>query len=113
MENVAMFCCSGGSDTGEIADRAVRSVRNTGAAKMYCTAAIAVESEKAMELARAASRIIVVDGCDNDCARKIIERAGYVPAVHIRLPDLGMKKFESPVTEERIAIVAARVTEAL
>lgn len=108
-----MFCCSGVADTAEIADRAVRQVHKEGTARMYCLAGIPAKAEKILEGVKAAAGILVVDGCDTDCARLTMEAGGFSGFVHLRVTDLGMEKTKSPVTEERIQRVVERVRELL
>lgn len=46
-----------------------------------------------MDRTRGANRIITVDGCPLNCARKIVEAAGFVPDRVINLvEDCGLKK---------------------
>jgi uncharacterized metal-binding protein len=108
-----MFSCSGTADTAEIADRAVRQLHRGGAAKMYCLAGIGGQVELILVNTQAAKSIVAVDGCDTDCAKRTLERAGFRDFAHIRVTDLGMEKGKSEVTSERIDRVAARVREAL
>lgn len=53
---------------------------------------------------------IAIDGCDKDCAKIILNKPGYTHIKHLQLGMLGMKKGESPVTEERVeqSLVEAR-----
>ena len=104
-----LFCCSGAADTAEIGDRAVRQLHKAGEAKMYCLAGIAGEAETIVNNTRAASRIVAVDGCDIDCARKTLEKAGFHGFFHLRTTDLGLEKGNSPVTEEAVGAVADRI----
>ncbi len=108
-----MFCCSGVADTAEIGDRAVRLLHKEGAARMYCLAGIPADAELIMKGARAAERILVVDGCDTDCGRLTMEAGGFTGFLHLRVTDLGMEKTKSPVTDERIEKVAQRAREML
>ncbi len=108
-----MFACSGAADTAEIADRAVRQVHREHLAKMYCLAGIGGHIEPITVNTQAANSITAVDGCDNDCARRTLEQAGFTDFVHIRVTDLGMEKGNSEVTPERVAAVADRVRSAL
>lgn len=108
-----MFCCSGVADTAEIGDRAVRSLHKAGAAKMFCVAGIAAKVELIEANTRGADRLLVVDGCDSDCAKKTMEAGGFSDLVHLRVTDLGFEKGKTPVTDERIATVAAKVRELL
>jgi hypothetical protein len=46
-----------------------------------------------LDKTRAAERIITVDGCPLNCARKIVERAGFTPDRIINLvQDCGLEK---------------------
>ena len=104
-----MFSCSGAADIAEIGDRAVRTLHKAGDAKMFCLAGIAGKVELIEVNTRGADRILVVDGCDSDCAKKTMEFGGFTDFIHLRVSDLGMEKGKTPVTDERIAIVAAKL----
>ena len=110
---VLMFSCSGAADIAEIGDRAVRALHKAGDAKMFCLAGIAGKVELIEVNTRGADRILVVDGCDSDCARKTMEFGGFTGFIHLRVSDLGMEKGKTPVTDERIAMVAAKLRELL
>ena len=108
-----MFSCSGAADTAEIADRAVRTLHKAGEAKMFCLAGIAGGVELIVANSRAANRMLVVDGCDSDCARKTMQRNGFNEFTHFRVTDLGWEKGKTPVTEERVAEAASRLRQLL
>ena len=108
-----MFSCSGAADIAEIGDRAVRALHKAGDAKMFCLAGIAGKVELIEVNTRGADRILVVDGCDSDCAKKTMESGGFTGFLHLRVSDLGMEKGKTPVTDERIAMVAAKLRELL
>jgi uncharacterized metal-binding protein len=108
-----MFSCSGAADTAEIGDRAVRSLHKAGEAKMFCLAGIAGKVESIEVNTRAADRLLVIDGCDSDCAKKTMELGSFTGFVHLRVTDLGMEKGKTPVTDERIATVANKLRELL
>ena len=108
-----MFSCSGAADIAEIGDRAVRALHKAGDAKMFCLAGIAGKVELIEVNTRGADRILVVDGCDSDCAKKTMEFGGFTDFIHLRVSDLGMEKGKTPVTDERIAIVAAKLRDLL
>jgi uncharacterized metal-binding protein len=108
-----MFSCSGAADIAEIGDRAVRTLHKAGDAKMFCLAGIAGRVELIEVNTRGADRILVVDGCDSDCAKKTMEFGGFTDFIHLRVSDLGMEKGKTPVTDERIAIVAAKLRDLL
>lgn len=108
-----MFSCSGAADIAEIGDRAVRTLHKAGDAKMFCLAGIAGKVESIEVNTRAAGRILVVDGCDSDCSRETMEFGGFIGFIHLRVSDLGMEKGKTSVTDDRIAIVAAKLRELL
>src|SRR5512142_477225 len=94
-----MFCCSGAADIAEIGDRAVRVLHKAGDAKMFCLAGIAGNVELIELNTRVADRLLVVDGCDSDCARKTMEIAGFDNFMHFRVSDLGFEKGKTPVND--------------
>ncbi|RJP33731.1 MAG: zinc-binding protein [Candidatus Omnitrophota bacterium] len=101
-----IYACSGASDTGEITDRAARQIRDDKIGYMSCLAGIGGGVDDLIEKAQAASKILVIDGCETDCGKKTFEKAGFDHFVHLRLNDLGLKKGETPVTDSRIQMVA-------
>ena len=106
-----MFSCSGAADIAEIGDRAVRALHKAGDAKMFCLAGIAGKVELIELNTRGADRLLVVDGCDTDCAKKTMEIGGFTDFIHFRVSDLGLEKGKTPVTDERITMVAAKLRE--
>ena len=108
-----LFCCSGAADTAEIADRAVRVLHKAQQARMFCLAGIAGDVELIVTNSQGADRLLVVDGCDTDCAKKAMEIGGFTNFIHFRVSDLGLEKGKTPVTDERIDMVAAKLRELL
>ena len=105
-----VYACSGCSDAGEIADRVARQLTREGAAKMSCLAGIGGRVKSLLSTAENAQRILVVDGCPLNCARRTLELAGFTKFDHFELHRIGVRKGSTPVTEERIAsgVAAAR-----
>jgi uncharacterized metal-binding protein len=108
-----MFSCSGAADIAEIGDRAVRALHKAGDAKMFCLAGIAEKVELIQVNTRGADRLLVVDGCDSDCAKKTMQIGGFTDFIHFRVSDLGLEKGKTPVTDERIDMVATKLRELL
>ena len=104
-----VFSCSGAADVGELADRAARKLTADGVAKMFCLAGIGGRVSGIVKSTEAASKVVAVDGCPLDCARKTLEEAGFSHFDHVRLSDLGLVKGESPVTEAQVATVVRAV----
>jgi uncharacterized metal-binding protein len=104
-----IFSCSGASDVGGIGDAAARKISEEGVAKMYCLAGIGARVEQIVSNAAVAESLISVDGCENDCSRKVLEAAGFRPALHIRITELGMEKGNTPITPGRVDTVADEI----
>ena len=108
-----IFPCSGAADVGEISDRAARSMTALGHGKMFCLAGIGGNISGMIASARGADRVLVIDGCGVDCAKKTMEQRGIDDYIHFRVTDLGMEKSKSPATQERIESVAQKGKELL
>lgn len=104
-----VFACSGGADVGALADQAARKLTADGTAKMFCLAGIGGRVSGIMKTTEAAAKVVAIDGCPLNCARKTLEQAGFTGFTHVQLADLGFSKGESPVTEERVLSVAMAV----
>jgi len=104
-----IFPCSGASDVGGLSDRAARQMTLDLEGKMYCLAGIGGRVEGIMANTKAAARVLVIDGCKEECARKTMELAGFSGFAHLQLErDLGFEKGATRVTAARIRQVADR-----
>jgi len=103
-----VFACSGASDVGAVADQAARRVSRMKLASMGCLAAVANGLDFAKDPVNEAERIIVIDGCPENCARLAMEKAGALPFDHILLSELGMEKGHTKVDQEHVARVYDR-----
>ena len=104
-----VFSCSGAADVGEVADQAARELSRQGKIKMFCLAGIGGRVSGIVKSTEAASAIVALDGCPLNCARKSLEQAGITEFQHVQLDELGLKKGESAITPERIALVVDKV----
>ncbi len=101
-----IFSCSGASDVGGLADRAARQMTLDQTGKMYCLAGIGGRVGTIMETTKAAAKILVIDGCAQECARKAMEQAGFTGFQHLKLFSMGLHKGSSPATDDNIRHVA-------
>ncbi|MBU0715994.1 MAG: putative zinc-binding protein [Verrucomicrobia bacterium] len=108
-----IFACSGSSDVGAIADQAARKLMKDGAGKMYCLAGIGGRVSGIMATTESAAKILAIDGCPINCARKTLELAGFKQIEHLSLADIGLQKGQSPVTSENIDKVAQKAAPLL
>jgi uncharacterized metal-binding protein len=101
-----IFACAGASDTAEITFRAAKRLSKCGAGRMYCLAGIGGGVQDVIDTTAGAESILAIDGCDVDCAKLTLERAGFNNFKHLRVTDLGLQKGSAPPTMERIVQVA-------
>lgn len=107
-----IFACSGAADVGAVSDRAARQMTRDGIGRMFCLAGVGGQVEGIVQKTRAASRIVAIDGCPLDCAKKCLEQVGIRSFRHLRVTDLGMEKGQTPVNDENI-VATAKAASAL
>jgi len=106
-----VFACSGAADLGALADRAARKLSRDKTAIMMCTAAIGASAEDILNKARNAKKLLVIDGCETECAKKVLEKAGFGDLACLQLENLGLEKGKTTVDEALVEKVAARAAE--
>ncbi len=100
-----IFACSGAADVGAVSDQAARQMTRDGVGKMFCLAGLGGKVEGIVQKSKAAARVLAIDGCTLDCAKKCLEQAGIADFAHVRITDLGMEKGQTPPTNENITTV--------
>ncbi len=62
-------------------------------AGIFCLGGLPTQAPTVLEKTRAVKKIVTVDGCPLNYSRKIVEQAGFTPAVTINLvTDCGIQK---------------------
>ena len=108
-----VFACSGAADVGEIADRVARMLSRNGTARMFCLGCVGARIEESLATVRSAGRIMAIDGCHMDCAKKCLEQAGLTGIRHLRLTDHQMEKGKTPVSVHNVRAAAERAKHVL
>lgn len=108
-----VFACSGGSDVGNLTDLGARELTRRRLGRMYCLAGIGGRVETILKTTRAATRVLAIDGCPENCARKTLEQAGFSNFLHLQLHDIGMVKGQSVPTIGRVQRVTHKAVELL
>lgn len=103
-----IFPCSGGSDVGDLSDRAARKMAKCGKAKMFCLAGIGAHVTGIIESAKAGKKIIAIDGCAVSCAKKTLEHAGF-KVMAFNLKNMGFEKGKTSVNDESIDKVVSKI----
>jgi len=93
----ALFVCFGGmSNVGTLTGLAgLEAVKRAGPGKaaIFCLGGLPTGAPAVIEKTSKVDCIIVVDGCPLNCARKIVEQAGFHPDAAITLTEgCGIKK---------------------
>lgn len=70
---------------------------------MYCLAGIGGNIRGVIATAKEADQILLIDGCNLDCAKKTLEARGFEQFIHFRVTDKGMEKSKSSATDDRIS----------
>lgn len=84
------------------------------ARRMYCLAGIGGRVEGILANTRSAAKVLVIDGCMEECARKTMELAGFPGFAHLpRERDFHFEKGARRVTAARIRQIADRGVELL
>jgi uncharacterized metal-binding protein len=87
-----IFTCAGAAHAGQVANRAGVELMTEKEGKLFCVAAVAAEIPEKAERARNAKIRVAIDGCEDHCCRKLLEKAGLSAEVHIVVTNLGIEK---------------------
>ena len=93
-ENVpqnALFVCFGGmSNVGVLSGLAsLEAIQKLppGKAGIFCLGGLPTQAPLVLSKTQAVERIITIDGCPLNCAKKIVENAGFYPNLSITLTE--------------------------
>lgn len=89
---ILIFTCAGAAYSGQVSNRAGVNLMQNGVGNLFCAAAVAAEIPDKLERARNAGQRVVIDGCEDHCARKIIEKAGLPVDLHLDVSTIGIPK---------------------
>lgn len=105
-----LFTCAGAAHCGQVANRAALQLTRDGAGKIFCLAAMSASIPDKLTRARQAAARVVIDGCDDRCARLTMEKAGLPVDLHLVVTDAGVEKMPE---QPRILADATRISEAV
>jgi uncharacterized metal-binding protein len=113
-ERILIFTCSGGSNCGQIANQTAVRLTEEGVGTIYCLAGIGAHDSAMIEKAKAANRIVAIDGCSILCAKRTLEHAGLRVTDHLNVNKEGIKKVHDfKFSPREISLIAAKVRERL
>lgn len=89
---VLILACSGGSNVGQLSNRAAVELTQEGFGKMFCLAGIGGGLSGFVQSAKDTPAMVAIDGCPVGCAKAILEKAGVPEKAYLTLTDLGIEK---------------------
>ncbi|MGB9641412.1 MAG: putative zinc-binding protein [Anaerolineales bacterium] len=88
-----IFPCDGAASVGQVGNRVAIDLTNAGSsARMCCTTAVGAGSEQHVGIGKRARRVIVINGCTNRCASKIMEQRGIEVDHEYIIAKMGVNK---------------------
>jgi uncharacterized metal-binding protein len=91
-QDIMLLSCSGGSNVGQLSNRAAVELTQEGFGKMFCLAGIGGHISGLVQSAKDARQIIVIDGCDIGCSKAILKNADVPLKHYVVLTELGIGK---------------------
>jgi uncharacterized metal-binding protein len=90
--NVMILACSGGSNVGQLSNRAAVELTQEGFGKMFCLAGIGGHLGGFVQSAKDVPVMVAIDGCRVGCAKTILEHFEIPPKNYLVITDLGIEK---------------------
>jgi len=87
-----VFTCAGAAYCGQVANRAGVQLMEQGAGTLFCIAAVAAGIAEKVDRIRQAATRVAIDGCEDRCVLKTLEKAGLTAEVHVVLTEMGIEK---------------------
>jgi len=111
---VLIFPCSGGSNCGQIANQAAIQLTEEGIGRIYCLAGIGAHDSVIIDTAKAAKRVVAIDGCSTACAKRTLEHAGLMVTDYLDVNREGItKSHDFKLSLEDISSIVAKAKERL
>jgi uncharacterized metal-binding protein len=110
-----ILACDGAASVGQIGHEvAVKMTKEQKDARMCCLSAVAAESKPHVAIAQKAKRLIVINGCANQCASKILKRLAIEPSYEITIAKEGVNKIPTlDFDEDDVIRITNKITEDL
>jgi len=88
-----ILTCDGAASVGQVGNNVAIDLTNSHEkARMCCMVAVAAESKAHVDIAKRARKLIVINGCPNRCASKVLEKLGIKYHYEAIIANEGVKK---------------------
>ena len=112
--NIMLLSCSGGSNVGQLSNRAAVELTQEGFGKMFCLAGIGGHISGLVQSAKDVQQIIVIDGCDIGCSKAILKNADVPFKNYVVLTELGIgKKKDFNLKQDDVDHVKAAIKDSI
>jgi len=103
-----ILACDGAASVGQVGHEvSVNLTKRGNGARMCCLSAVAADSKVHVGIAKRARRLVVINGCSNRCASKILEQKNIPYTYEATISELDVKKVPTldfnPADVDRIA----------
>lgn len=107
-----ILACAGRSNVGQLSNQAAVELTQEGFGELFCLAGIGAHLSGFVQSARTIPQLVVIDGCEVACAKRILEQAEVPVRGHLVLTDLGIEKNKNlQLVREEIEGVKAAVRD--
>ncbi|MGQ9616474.1 MAG: putative zinc-binding protein [Spirochaetota bacterium] len=108
-----ILACDGAASVGQVGhELAVKLTREVEGARMCCLSAVAAESKPHVNIAKKARKLIAINGCQNRCTSKILERLNITPSYEITIAKEGVDKVPTlDFDEEDVERIAEKIAQ--
>jgi len=106
-----LLVCDGAANVGLIGYLAAVELTREDKARMCCITPIGAKMSTYIDIARKAKKLIVINGCQNQCAKRVLEQAGIEVKHNIIVSEIIRKLPIFDITEEDIAKVKKKIEE--
>jgi len=90
--NIMILACSGGSNVGQLSNRAAIELTQEGFGKMFCLAGIGGHLGGFVQSAKDVPAMVAIDGCEVGCAKAILDHAEIPTKNYLVLTEFGIEK---------------------
>ncbi|MCB2191615.1 MAG: putative zinc-binding protein [Deltaproteobacteria bacterium] len=89
---VMLLACSGASNVGQLTNQACVELTQEGFGKMFCLAGVGGKLAGFIKSVKDAPDLVILDGCDQGCAKAIMQEAGLPLRGYVVLTQQGIAK---------------------
>ncbi len=108
-----ILACDGAASVGQVGHEvAVKLTRENAEARMCCLAAVGANSKPHIAIAEKSRKLIIINGCQNNCASKIVRDKNIIPSYEITIAKEGVDKVPTlDFDDEDVDRLAKKISE--